>query len=313
MAMEGFSRITALSLILALGACGPAEEGWGFPTPPTPQDPATPPSTPAPPPSALQSVVSSLTLPKSGTEHGVDLDGDGVVDNQVGRLIGQLRSLLHLELQPAVDEELKAGKAIVLYDLLAHSLVDDGTVELRAYVGRDQDEDPSNNFSGSETFVVERGVMEAVLPAAIVASELRSTQPKRSFTSIPFRTTTAVLPLVATHIQARVGPDGMRHGILAGAIPMAEAAKRLAQVIAAELDRVYKLPDAPPVTRKALSVLLDKNGDGTITPDEFKGSNAFGFLLHTADIDSDGDGTPDAISFGIAFRSVPCKFAPSPK
>ena len=279
--MERIVRIAVIALILGpwLIACGVEEEGEGIYVPPPtnnnkPQKP--PPSTSKSLPSALQSVVSHIDLPTSGKDHGLDLDGDGVVDNQVGRLIGQLRSLLNLELQPAVDEELKAGKGLVLYDLHANSLVDDGDVELRVYIGEDKDQDPSDNFSGTERFDVNRDVVAAaVLPAAIAASRLSSTTPERAFASLPFRTTTAVLPLVATRIQARVSAGGMQEGVLAGAIPMAEAAKRLTQVLTAELDQLYKRPDVSKNTYQALRVLLDQDGDGTITEAEFTASNAF--------------------------------------
>jgi len=295
-------------LALGLGACGGEEHPPVGQDPQTPQPPQVPSNPPAQPlPSALQSVVSQIQLPLAGNV-GMDLDGDGLIDNQIGRLLGELHGLLGLDLQATLDKQLAAGKAIVLYDLRARSLVDDSDVELKAFIGADLDGTPANNFSGVESFAVKGSTVgTAVLPAAIAASKLASTTPERGFVSLPFLSETTVLPLRATRMQATVGPDGMSEGYLAGAIPVNEAVDRLAPVLAAELDRLYKLPTVSPTMVQAFRVLLDIDGDGTITDDELKASNAFGFLLHSADIDTDGDGTPDAISIGIGFRSVPCQ------
>jgi len=308
-------RLTALGcvVVLALGlaACGGEEQYPPVPqapqTPPAPQTPSNPPTQPVPLPSALQSVVSQIQLPLAGNV-GMDLDGDGLVDNQIGRLLGELRDMLGLDLQATLDKQLAAGKAIVLYDLRARSLVNDSGVELRAYIGADLDGMPADNFSGGESFAVKGTPVGAgVMPAAIAASRLASTTPERGFVSLPFLSETTVLPLRLTRLQATVGPDGLREGFLAGAIPVTEAVDRLAPVLAAELDRLYKLPTVSPTMVQAFRALLDIDGDGTITDDELKASNAFGFLLHSADIDTDDDGTPDAISFGIGFRAVPCQ------
>jgi len=258
-------------------------------------------------PSALQSVVSEIVLPTSGNEHGLDLDGDGMVDNQVGRLLGLLRSALQIELQPTLNKQLQAGKAIVLFDLLAGSLWTEGEAEVRAYLGRDLDSNAANNYSGVEQFQAISGIVEtSVLPGSISSGRLATTKPSTGFIALPFLSKTAILPLRNTRIQAEVGPDGMQQAVLAGAIPMADAVALLAPVLTAELDRLYKLPELSPLAKQAFKSWLDADADGSISEQELTGSTAFGFLLHTADIDTDEDGTPDAVSFGIAFRSVPC-------
>lgn len=301
----------AVGLFVMLSACG-GEQDWipGTESPPTSPEPpqqVVPPSSQHHHPSALQSVVSQITLPSTGTEHGMDLDDDGVVDNQIGRILGQVKSLFNIDMQPTLGEQIDAGKAILLYDVLARSLMDDTQVQVRAYLGVDKDGDPADNFSGAETFTISGNALEsAVLPATIVGGKLASTTPGPGLVSLPFISHTTVLPLRNTQIQATVGPDGMRHGILAGAIPMDEAVSRLGPVLAKELNRVYQRPDQLPATVELLRYFLDQDRDGTITTEEFSTSNAFGFLLHSADIDTDEDGQLDAISFGISFKSVPC-------
>jgi hypothetical protein len=295
--------VIALAVVAATGcggewqpAPGPGTDG---------QDPTFPPEV-VQKHSALQSVVSSITLPQTGKEHALDLNGDGIGDNQIGRLLGQIKQIVGIDLQGALTEQVSKGKALVLYDVLSDSLVDDDRVEVRAYVGKDQDDNPSDNFSGTETFVARAVSQNPVLPAAISAGLLSSTKPAKGLVSLPFLSHTTILSLRQTRLVAKVGSDGMRQGILAGAIHVSEAVSRLAPVLTAEINRLYRKPGQDPTLVKLINGLLDTNGDGTLSVDEFMGSSFFTFFLHSSDVDTDNDGTADSISFGVAFRSVPC-------
>jgi len=91
-------KVLVLCGVIGLCACGGEQER----VPSTPSSPETPQEPAANPqssqgyhqPSALQSVVSEITLPTSGIEHGMDLNDDGVVDNQIGRIQGDFVEVL---------------------------------------------------------------------------------------------------------------------------------------------------------------------------------------------------------------------------
>jgi hypothetical protein len=291
---------------VALAACGSEWEPNSDPFVAPPGQPTLPPDVKSTA-SALQSVVSSLTLSTSGQQHGLDLNGDGVVDNQIGRFLGQVKQLVGLDLQADLDTHLAKGKALLLYDVIADSLVDANQVQIRAYVGSDLDSDPSDNFSGIESFRASSPTATSpVLPAAISAGLLASTKPGVGMISLPFVSDTTVLPLQRTRLQAKVGHDGMRQGILAGAISVADAKTRLAPVLSNELNRLYRRPGQDPLLVNVIRATLDTNKDGQLTAPEFVASDFFKLFLNTADVDTDNDGAADAISFGIAFKSVPC-------
>jgi hypothetical protein len=291
---------------LAIAACGSEWEPSSEPSITPPEQPTLPPDVNTKT-SALQSVVSSITLSTSGQQYGLDLNGDGMIDNQIGRFLGQVKQLVGLDLQADLDEQVANGKALLLYDVIADSLVDANQVQIRAYVGNDLDSNPSDNFSGMESFRASSpSAVNPVLPAAISAGLLASTKPGVGMVSLPFLSDTTVLPLRRTRLQAKVGHDGMRQGILAGAISVSDAKSRLAPVLANELNRLYRRADQDPLLVKMIHATLDTDKDGQLTAPEFVASDFFKLFLNTADVDTDDDGAADAISFGIAFKSVPC-------
>ena len=179
MARRANLGLVLISCLMVVVGCG-GEDDPLAPPPVDPVDPA-PPTLAIPqilPPSALQSVMSQIILPTNGTEHSLDLDGDGVVDNQVGRLLGLLKSELEIDLQPTLDAQLQAGKAIVLFDLLASSLWSEEQAVIHASLGRDLDDDATNNFSGVEPFQALADVLHtSTLPGAISAGPPWSTTP----------------------------------------------------------------------------------------------------------------------------------------
>lgn len=257
-------------------------------------------------PSALKSVVSSITLPTYNSQFSLDLNGDHVVDNQIGKFLGLLKSMFGVDLQGVLNEQLTAGKAILIYEVLAESLTDTDQAEIMAYLGTDTDDNPADNFSGLEVFQVEAQRWgDPVLMGSIKAGQL-TTQPGPGLVAIPFRSSSTVLMLRRTQIKAQVSSNGMTQGILAGAVPMDQLVYHLLPVLAVEISQVYRWPELSSTYAQLIDKYLDLDDDGAITVQELKDSQIFGLMLQTADVDTDSDGTPDAISFGVAFTSVPC-------
>ncbi|MBT8494738.1 MAG: hypothetical protein KJO07_16905, partial [Deltaproteobacteria bacterium] len=120
--------------VLALGlACG-GDDGGGVDEAP----PLDPNGTPT------NFVVASIDVPTSGSEAdatGLDIDGDGNVDNQLGDIFATVGSLSPaIDLQGSVDTSVANGASIVLVTVQATSLSASTGAGLFFYLG----DNPSN-------------------------------------------------------------------------------------------------------------------------------------------------------------------------
>lgn len=69
-------------------------------------------------------VIDRVLLPRNNSEaltHGLDVDGDGVVDNQLGRVFSTLGSM-GADVQAPTDDMVDDGTSIMLVDVLANQL-----------------------------------------------------------------------------------------------------------------------------------------------------------------------------------------------
>jgi hypothetical protein len=89
----------------------------GTPSPGVPPAPGAPPPPPMTSPAlTLQFVLDRLLLPTHRSDHAIDLDGDGRLDNQFGNVFGALAAQ-NLDLQRGIDDALMDGSLVVLVTL----------------------------------------------------------------------------------------------------------------------------------------------------------------------------------------------------
>lgn len=232
---------------------------------------------------------------------GLDLDDDGEVDNQAGSLIGALLGL-GLELDTIADETFAAGDVVALHRLRADSLTDDATVEWRTFDGAPPAEAP--RFDGTDRFTIasETGALAGTLSgghATLAWGDTTITLPFFPDQS-PLR-----IPLTDARMELDLDGDGCI-GRLAGVIPAIEIDEQLLPNLGAEMIiHIARHPEHP-FTRVALDV-FDDDHDGNITIDEFL-ADGLTRGLFGRDVDTDGDGDRDAMSFGVALDCVPATF-----
>lgn len=76
-------------------------------------------------------LLSSLKLPVLGRDYAFDLDGNGLVDNQLGQVISAMVQQ-GLDMQATVDKAVSDGKVLILFTLIAEKpLTVDQPAELR--------------------------------------------------------------------------------------------------------------------------------------------------------------------------------------
>ena len=257
-------------------------------------------------PSALQIVVNTLTLPKKGADYAVDLDGNGTKDNQLGNILGGISAFIPPANSPQtmIDSQIKQGALLLLFDVLAKSIVNAATMTLKMHLGADLDSDATDNFTGTEEFGISSSSPSGLsMPGKIVAGAMTA-GPGTMTIPIPLGTTPVNVSLKLAQAKGALTSSALTGGQINGAIPMTEVNSTLLPAMATLLDSQYKTGDAS--IKALLKGLFDANGDGTISTAEIKNNLIIGLFLK-ADVDTDGDKKMDAMSAGLAFTGVSCK------
>ncbi|MBW2735320.1 MAG: hypothetical protein JRH20_23295 [Deltaproteobacteria bacterium] len=247
---------------------------------------------------SLQVVLESMDLPTSGAEYAGDVDGDGDTENQAGVLMGVLAAA-NMGLQGQLDRRLAAGYLLLLLDLHKDA-ARSGGFEVQAHVGEDQDSDPRDNFSGNETFDIDvNSPNDALMAARMDGAHLKADG--KLVVGLPLASGVVMLTLNKAHLEAEVSSSGMQRGWLYGALPMEEVDTKLLNGFADILNG----PNVAP----SIAALFDLDQSGDVTAEELKNSPLLAAMIK-ADVDTDGDGKVDAMSFGAAFTAVSCVIAP---
>lgn len=131
-------------LLLIAAACG--DDGSAKPTDAAVDVPADVPidipadapiDAPPPLPGFHHYVMDTLRVPANNTEardFGLDLNGDGTVDNQLGMVIGSLAAQ-GFEIQPATTAQIDRGQILELFRLYAPDFVNVPAATFNAYAG----------------------------------------------------------------------------------------------------------------------------------------------------------------------------------
>lgn len=250
-------------------------------------------------------VVDRVLLPVSSTQatqYGVDLNGDGKVDNRFGTLLAALGSQ-GFDVQGTLDSAMSSGALVTLLSIetKTKNMKNAKKVRVRLFRG----------LPGTTT--VDGSAPSTELKAKIVKKVL---VPKPGTVHLAFP---ALLPgrpsitfdLVQGRILGTCKANGCTNGRLVGGIPSVELDQLLVPEIGAALRAVVArdCPTTPPdpctsgTPGAQLLSLFDANHDGTISDDEVRGNAIIKGLL-APDVDLiGGDGVADSLSVGVAFTA----------
>ena len=187
--------------------------------------------------SSSRLVISALRVPEPGTQ-ALDIDGDGFGDNALGSYWRTLGDSTGLVAQEQFDQALAGGASLELLAVTSSAASD----TLRAFVGRDLDADPSDNFSGEEPLAIAPGTpIDGNLPAtagdvSLVAGPgdipLRMPLSGQSPQLITMRS-------LGTRIAATVGEGGALDGQLGGAFLIQDVNALVIPPLATEIGRAH--------------------------------------------------------------------------
>jgi hypothetical protein len=256
------------------------------------------------PPALLTVVINKLTMPADATEYTADLDGDGTKENKFGGINAALVGA-GFGLQSDLDSQINDGIIILLFEIFAKALTADPAMSLQFHQGYDTDNDAKDNFSGSETFgLAVTSPSNLILNGAITGGKM-DVGPGNLTIPIPMGATSLMVDLKKGLVTGDVSATGMTAGQINGAIPDTDVDTKIIPAMATLVDLYYKSSQTPPATVLILKALFDGNADGKITADEIR-NNALLKPLLAPDVDTDKDGTKDALSIGFGFTAVTC-------
>ena len=255
-------------------------------------------------PARLTTIIDRITLPLSGEQYAMDYDGTGE-KNQMGVIVGAMDQFGNDDFQKWANENIKNGTTLSLIEVFADSIVDDAAALARFSAGKDLDSDPSDNFTGSEAFgIAEQDPAALVVKGAISGARL---------TTIPSNATMVnldgTMPYVVTRIRMMGDLSDSHQAITGGqlnsVIPQSELDAKFFPLLAKGITDFINDPNSDPL---AVSFYknMDTNKDGVVDVDELKKDKLVGQFI-APDVDTDGDGKPDAMSMGYGFTAVPCK------
>lgn len=277
-------------------------------------------------------VIDELLVPTSADDAvamGLDLDGNGQADNQLGK------ALVLFSLQTEVDTRLQRGDSILLADLRATDLTQATDAGVWVLNGDNPSPAPCSggicgqHLHGDATFGVATNTPDSSLVTGAVTAGHFDGGPGHIAVNLALSQSgqPLALDLIGAHVQADVSADGLTNGILAGAIPEEDMATDVLPAVADVLAEIiaqdcpYQAPDCcvSQTNGDVLVSLLDTNGDCQVSVSELANNTYVEQLLH-ADVDlrdNHGDYNPgvdgvnDAVSLAVGFTATTASF-PAP-
>lgn len=268
-------------------------------------------------------VIDSLSQPQTSgeaAEVGVDLDGDGTVDNQLGQALASLMAATGGDARGDLDEVVARGEVLLLIEARSASFSGDGLAEGRVLLGESPSPMPcatpedlvcGAHLSGAGTF----GVITPAGPLTegTLASGRLAFGPGDAWIAVSLLGETALVPIAWAQVRARLGAEELDQGILAGAITDDDVDTAVLPALHAGAAAIVARDcDGGPCPSgsegEAMLGLFDTDDDGDITLEEVRANGLLASLL-APDLDLDGDGTNDALSIGVGFTAVGATFS----
>jgi len=283
---------------------------------------------PTPPAGAHRFVIDHAHLPSNNNEarmYGLDLDGDGSVDNQLGMVVGTFAGM-GIPSQPALDHAIDTGAIEILADVEAADLTAgpatvalfDGANAMPAPCQGSGDTVCRKHLAGTATFEVASTSAHDTPLAGSIATTLLDAGPGSVHLRTMFLGAEADLALIGARIRLSQPSDAhVTAGIIAGGISQGEIDATLIPALQVAATHQIALDcsalTSPPgcgcadgSTGKTFIGLFDTNQDCVVSNAEVANNSLIKALLAP---DMTIDAMP-ALSFGVGISAVHAAFTP---
>lgn len=275
-------------------------------------------------------VANKVFVPTSSTESrefGLDLNGDGTVDNQLGATLAALKSQANFDIQATIDDAVNKGSIILLVDFQSKSFTSSSAAGIQVFLGQNPMPAPCNgsadttcghHLTGTGSFDLDpNGPTNAALAGKIVGGTFTGGPGDLSLQIALGGTMPIQLNLIGARAKASsISETGIGSGtsggvIFAGAITKDDIDTKILPAIAPQLEttimRDCNMLTAPPgcgctanSTGATIISFFDSNKDCMVTTDELK-NNSLVMSLLQPDVTIDGK---MALSLGIKATAV---------
>ncbi|HET9485499.1 MAG TPA: hypothetical protein VFO79_16175 [Xanthomonadales bacterium] len=315
----------ALALLLIHAACG----GGGSDSSVDAAIDARP-DAPPPPPNTFRYVISKQLIPATNNqarEYGTDLDGDAVVDNQLGMVLATFAGQ-GFEVQLESDRAVDRGTILQLVELQADSFTATtlpssfamfiGTNPTPPACAGTSDTTCRKHLAGNATFDAAATPRHPALVGSVVGGTFRAGPGKLQLVTIVMGTAPISLELVGARVQlSTFTASDIMTGKLGGAITVTERDTKLYPQLHMNVQMQVAMdctnPQAadcgcvPSSTGKTMLNLFDTMPKNcTVTLDEIK-NNSLIQSLFAPDVTIDGQ---QALSIGIGITATHAAFTP---
>jgi hypothetical protein len=324
------TKASAMVVAVAMcAACGPGRRAAGPAAAGAPRPDAEP---KLPIGEHQKYVVDSATLPVTEDDAqalGLDLDGDGDVDNKLA-VVTQLLASGGADVNFNLAQQIAFGDVMHLADLQATSLVDATASAIYVWMGANPSPTPclgpgdtvcGRHLTGTAHFDVANTDPVAAMTFGRVSGGHYSGDRGKLTLEIPIIATAAPLTLeiIEARIEVDVAPGALTNGRIAGAITAEfihdHLLPQLQDAFAVEIvvDCTGVSPNCcfDDTNGKQLIDLFDADGSCTVSLQELRDSSVLGSVL-APDVDLlDSEGFPgqdqvlESLSLGLGFTAVP--------
>lgn len=323
--MRGISRFGAVGVVGALwawAACGNVTD--------TPPDAAPDASPDGPtPPTIYHWVVDKQSLPRNNPEavmYGLDLNGDLVIDNQLGAVFAAFATQ-GLDIQPAVDAAISRGSILMLCEA-ALGVGSPTGATFTMYTGADPQPPPCSSatdlacrrhLTGAGRFGIAAASAHDPPIAGTIANGTLVAGPGHLQVTVVFPAGAPVLlDLIGARIRLQpVTAASLGQSVIAGAVTVAQRDSKIYPAMHQSISTLVAVdcptktpPDcgcaAGSVGRTYLNLFDTMPKDCTLTVDEIA-NNTLIKSLFAPDVTIEGQ---SAISFGFGATAVKATFTP---
>jgi hypothetical protein len=270
-------------------------------------------------------VANKVLVPTSSTEsrdYGLDLNGDGTVDNQLGATLAALKSQGGFDVQSTIDTSVNEGSIILLADFQTKDFMSAAAAGIQVFLGSNPQPAPCNgtddmtcghHLDGNGSFDIDpNGPQNAALAGKIVGGKFTGGPGNLSLQIAIGGTDPIQLDLIGARAQASgISETGITSVIFAGAVTKSDIDTQIIPAIQPQLEttiaRDCTMLDAPPdcgcaasSTGKTILGFFDANMDCHVSLEELQTNSLVTSLLQP-DVTIDGQ---MALSLGIKATAV---------
>ena len=275
-------------------------------------------------------VANKIFVPTSSNESrefGLDLNGDGTVDNQLGATLAALKSQANFDIQATIDTSVNEGSIILLVDFQSKSFTSSSGAGMQVFLGKNPMPAPCNgsadmtcahHLDGNGSFEVDTtGPQNAALAGKIVGGTFTAGPGDLALQIAIGGTQPISLNLIGARVKASgisetgIGTASSGGAIFAGAVSKDDIDTKIIPAIAPQLEttiaRDCNMLTMPPgcgcmasSTGATIINFFDANHDCHVTTDELK-SNSLVMSLLQPDVTING---VMALSIGIKATAV---------